>query len=94
VYGLEYEGGTIGGLGVGDYSEANSNIPTPPTSRTKTVRSNLVEDDAKALAVATDGVQHTNFPTDETNLTVLGDTSLTIGQTWQIDAATLDHAGK
>lgn len=93
VYGFEYEGASIGGLGVGDYSVANSNIPTPPTSRTKTVRSNLVEDDTKALAIATDGVAHTNFPYDECNLTVLGDTSLTIGQTWQIDAATLDYAG-
>lgn len=93
VYGFEYEGGTVGGIGVGDYSVVNSDIPDPPKSRTTTIRSNLVEDDTKALAVATDYVAHHNFPYDETNLVVLGDTSLTIGQTWQIDAPSLDHAG-
>lgn len=92
VYGFEYEGATIGGLGVGDYSLPNSNIPTPPTSRTKTIRSNFVESDADALAFATAGVDRTNFPYDETNLVLLGDTSITIGQTIQIDSAELDHA--
>lgn len=93
VTGYDTELGKIGGLGVGDYSEANSNIPTPPTSRTRQVQSNLIEDDAKALAVATDGVQHTNFPYDEASITIPGDPDRTIGETWQIDAATLDYAG-
>ena len=93
VYGFEYEGAAIGGIGVGDYSLTNSNIPTPPTSHTGTVRSNLVESDADALAAATRLVGLHNFPYDETNLTVLGDTGVTIGQTIQIDSAELDHAG-
>lgn len=93
VYGFEYQGATIGGLGVGDYREDNDNIPDPPKSRTETKRSNFVEDDAKALAIATDGVQHTNFPYDETNLVLLGDTGITIGQTVEITSDELDHAG-
>ncbi len=95
VYGLEYEGATIGGVGVGDYSLPNSNIPTPPTSHTETIRNNLIEDDATALACATIQVGLHNFPYDETNLILLGDPSITIGQTAEINstgaALSLDH---
>lgn len=91
VYGFEYEGATIGGVGVGDYSLTNSNIPTPPTSHTRIIRNNLIEDDATALACATLQVGLHNFPYDETNLILLGDTSITIGQTVEIDAPGLDH---
>jgi hypothetical protein len=97
VYGLEYEGAMIGGVGVGDYSLTNSNIPTPPTSHSKTIRNNLIEDDATALACATVQVGLHNFPYDETNLVLLGDTSITIGQTVDITstgaALSLDHNG-
>jgi len=97
VYGLEYEGATIGGVGVGDYSLSNSNIPTPPTSHTKIIRNNLIEDDATALACATLQVGLHNFPYDETNLVLLGDTSITIGQTVEITSTgedlSLDHNG-
>lgn len=93
VYGFEYEGGLIGGLGVGDFQLDNENIPDPPKSRTRTVRSNFVQSDADALAFATAGVGRTNFPYDETNITLLGDPAITIGQTIQIDSALLDHAG-
>lgn len=93
VYGLEYESATIGGVGVGDYSLSNSNIPTPPTSHTAVIRNPLIEDDTQALATATLQVALHNFPYDETNLTLLGDTSITIGQTVGITSADLDHAG-
>lgn len=93
VFGFEYEGATIGGFGVGDYQLDNENIPDPPKSRTKVLRSNFVETDEDALAFATAGVDRTNFPYDETNIVVLGDTSITIGQTGQIDSTALDHAG-
>jgi hypothetical protein len=92
-YGFEYEGATIGGIGVGDYAEANANIPTPPTSRTKVIRNNFVESDAEALAAAQLYVGRHNFPYDETNLTLLGDPSIDIGQTVRIDSAELDHDG-
>lgn len=86
VYGFDYEGATIGGLGVGDYSEANATIPDPPGSYTKTIRSNYVEDDAKALEIATNYVAHHNFPYDEANLVVLCEPTHTIGETWMINA--------
>ncbi len=93
IYGFEYEGATIGGIGVGDYALPNGNIPDPPLSRAKIIRSNFVETDADALAFATAGVDRTNFPYDETNLVLLGDTSIDIGQTCRIDSAELDHDG-
>lgn len=93
VYGFEYEGGTFGGLGVGDYQLDNSNIPDPPKSHTRIVRSNFVQDDADSLTFATRGVGRTNFPYDETNLVLLGDPTITIGVTCQIDSVSLDHAG-
>lgn len=97
VYGFEYEGATIGGVGVGDYAVANGNIPTPPTSHTATIRNNLIEDDVTALACATIQVGLHNFPEDNTNLILLGSTSITIGQTVQISSSGtplgLDHNG-
>ena len=94
VYGLEYESLSIGGVGVGDYAQTNTNIPDPPLSQAKVIRSNLVESDVDALAVATAYVLRHNFPYDETSPVLLGDTSITIGQTGQIDAPTsLDHDG-
>ncbi len=92
-YGFEYEGATIGGIGVGDYSQSNSNIPTPPTSRTRVIRNNFVEDDTEALAAATLWVDRHNFPYDEDNLVLLGDPSIDIGQTVRIDSTELDHDG-
>lgn len=91
VYGLEYEGAAIGGVGVGDFALSNSNIPTPPTSHSETIRNNLIEDDPTALACATIQVGLHNFPYDETNTPLLGDTSITIGQTSAIDSTDLDH---
>lgn len=93
VYGFEYEGAAIGGLDVGDYQEANSNIPDPPKSRTVTKRSNMVQDDADALAFATNEVAHRNFPYDECNLVVLCEPTHTIGESWLINAPDgLDYA--
>ena len=92
-YGFEYEGATIGGIGVGDYSLSNSNIPDPPKSRTKVIRNNFVESDAEALAAAQNFVERHNFPYDEDNLTLLGDPDIDIGQTVRIDSAELDHDG-
>jgi hypothetical protein len=93
VYGFEYEGGLIGGLGVGDFQLDNDNIPDPPKSRTRTVRSNFVQSDADALAFATAGVGRTNFPYDEDNITLLGNPNITIGLTMNISSSLLDHAG-
>lgn len=93
VYGLEFEDLTIGGLGVGDYDQPNSNIPDPPKSRTKVIRNGYVETDAEALEMATGWVDRHNFPYDETNLVLLGDTSIDIGQTVEITSTEWDHAG-
>ena len=93
IDGFEWEGGKIGGVGVGDYQVDNANIPDPPKSRSRRLRSNFVQSDADALLFATAGVTRTNFPYDETHLTLLGDPNITIGQTGQIDSALLDHAG-
>ena len=97
VYGYDTELGTIGGVGVGDYALSNSNIPTPPTSHTATIRNPLIEDDTQALATATLQVGLHNFPYDETNLVLLGDSSIDIGQTVSITSTTgpakLDHSG-
>jgi hypothetical protein len=97
VYGYDNEFGTIGGVGVGDYSLPNSNIPTPPTSYCKTIRNSLIENDATALACATIQVTLHNFPYDQTDLVLLGDTSITIGQTVAITSMggpmKLDHNG-
>lgn len=89
-YGFAYEGATIGGIGIGDYSLPNDNIDG---FNPKIFHTNLVETDADALASATNYVGRHNFPYDETNITMLGNTSVTIGQTCQIDSALLDHAG-
>lgn len=89
-YGIEYENGTVGGIGIGDYSLPNSNIDG---YNPKVIRTNMVESDSDALASATQFVAHHNFPYDETNVTLLGTTAARVGQTWQIDSATLDHAG-
>jgi hypothetical protein len=90
-YGFEYEGASIGGIGVGDYSLANSNIDG---YNPRVFRNNFVESDAEALAAATNYVLRHNFPYDETTIVVLGDTSLDIGQTVRIDAPdTADHDG-
>jgi hypothetical protein len=93
VYGFEYEGATFGGLGVGDYYQANSNIPDPPKSRTRVIRNSYVESDAEALAMATAWVDRHNFPYDETNIVLLGNTSIDIGQTVEITSTEWDHAG-
>jgi hypothetical protein len=92
VYGFEYEGATIGGVGVGDYALSNSNIPTPPTSHSATIRNNFIETDAQALATATIQVGLHNFPYDEANVVLLGSTSITIGQTVSITSADLDYS--
>lgn len=89
VYGLETFGFTFGGLGIGDYSLPNTNIDG---YNPKTIRSNLVESDADALASATNWVLRHNFPEDNTNVVLLGDPTITIGQTGLLDAPTmLDH---
>lgn len=81
----------FGGIGVGDYSEANSNIDG---YNPRIFHTNMVESDADALASATGYVLRHNFPYDETNIVVLGDTSLDLGQTVRIDAPdTADHDG-
>lgn len=89
VYGLEYEGATIGGIGVGDYSLPNSNIDG---YNPLVLRTNMVESDSDALASATQIVNHNNFPKDEANITVIGNTGANVGQTWQLNSATLDYA--
>lgn len=90
-YGPEYEGGVVGGIGVGDYSEANSNIDG---YNPKVIRTNIVETDADCLDAATIYVQHHNFPYDECNLALLGDPSMALGQTCNVDSVDgLDYAG-
>lgn len=90
-YGPEYEGGTIGGIGIGDYSEANSNIDG---FNPKVIRTNMIETDAECLADATIYVQHHNFPYDQADIVLLGDPSITIGQTCNVDSVGgLDYAG-
>ncbi len=93
AWGFEYEGGTIGGPGIGDYYLPNSNIPDPPKSRTHLMRSNFIESDSDALFAATQYVTRHNFPYDETNLVLIGAPTITIGMTIRIDSAALDHAG-
>lgn len=92
VYGFDYEGGLVGGVGVGDYALPNSNIPTPPTSYTATIRDAKIESDVQALATATLQVGLHNFPYDQTDLVLLGDPTITIGQTAEITSTELDHA--
>jgi hypothetical protein len=90
-YGFEYELLSIGGIGVGDYSEANSNIDG---YNPRIFHTNIVESDAEALAAATSYVVRHNFPYDETRIVLLGDTSIDIGQTVRIDApVSADHDG-
>lgn len=95
-YGPEYEGGVIGGIGIGDYSLPNSNIDG---YNVKVIRTNIVEDDSggtggECLAAATVYVEHHNFPYDEASLTLLGDPSYALGQTGNIDSVDgLDYAG-
>lgn len=90
VYGFEYEGATIGGIGIGDYSQPNTNIVG---YNPKVIRTNLVESDAEALAMATAWVDRHNFPYDETNLVLLGNPAITLGQTVAITSTFWDHAG-
>jgi hypothetical protein len=89
-YGFEYEGGAIGGIGVGDYSLPNDNIDG---FNPRIFRTNIVETDADALASATSFVTRHNFPYDETNITMLGQPYITVGNTINITSALLDHAG-
>lgn len=94
VYGFEYEGATIGGIGVGSYQQDNEHIPDPPKSQAKVIRNSFIESDAESIETATLYVVAHNFPYDETHLSVPGNPSLTIGQTIQIDAPIgLAHAG-
>ncbi len=53
VTGLTYEGLSIGGDGIGEFSAENPYVPNPPRYIGAPVQSNLVEDDAKALEIAT-----------------------------------------
>lgn len=60
VTGVDYEGLTVGGPGVGEASAPNPYIPNPPGYITESIQSNLVEDDAKALEIATRRVSDKN----------------------------------
>jgi hypothetical protein len=72
VTGLEYEGLSVGGEGIGEAYADNPYIPSPPRYVSETVQSDLVEDDATALAIATRMVADKNRRPESYEVTVIG----------------------
>lgn len=72
VTGLDYEGLTVGGPGVAEAQADNPFVPNPPRYITEAVQSNLVEDDEKALEIATRMVRDKNRRPETFEIEVIG----------------------
>lgn len=90
VTGVDYEGLTIGGPGVGEASAPNAYIPDPPGFITQTIQSNLVEDDPKALEIATRIVGDKNRRPEGLDIQVPFDPRVQPGMTITVNHADLE----
>lgn len=81
VYGLQTPVLAIGGVGVGEYSVANADVPAPIDYQTTVFRTNLVEDDTTALDFATAYVGRHNFRHERGRLVIKGREDHLIGDT-------------
>ena len=76
VTGITYEGLSVGGPGVGEAFADNPFVPDPPRYITLAIQSNLVEDDAKALEIATRMVADKNVRPETLELEVPGEATI------------------
>jgi hypothetical protein len=90
VTGLTYEGLVVGGPGVAEAQANNPYVPNPPGYITEEIQSDLVEDDATALAIARRVVSDKNRRPESLELPIVGDPRIQPGMTLTVEADGLE----